>query len=123
MRQRPITFEMVERGSAPEGPRSPALDRVRALSAELSRGRENSKVLVRELFDAIGQVHAERSAPQEIATAPRVPDRSLLLFCPEQGGWQAGEWVEDSGWRAAHQWPQPLEPTHWLPMPDDPAVR
>src|SRR4051794_2485471 len=97
-----ITFETVERGSAPDGPRSPALERVHALSAELSRGRENSKVLVRELFEAIGQVHAERSAPQQIETAPKVPQRPLLLFCPEQGGWQPGEWVEESeGWRAS----------------------
>jgi len=94
---------------------------VRELSTELSRGRENSKVLVRELFDAIGKVHTERSAPQQIETAPKIPQRPLLLFCPEQGGWQPGEWVEESeGWRASRQWPEPLEPTHWLPMPDEP---
>jgi hypothetical protein len=97
------------------------LERVHALSAELSRGRENSKVLVRELFDAIGQVHAERSAPQAIATAPKVSGAWLLLFCPAQGGWLAGEWVENSReWRSVISPDRLLEPTHWLPTPDDP---
>src|SRR5829696_8092609 len=29
---------------------------------------------------------------QPIETAPREPERTLLLFCPEQAGWQAGQW-------------------------------
>ena len=32
------------------------------------------------------------TGPQPIATAPREPERTLLLFCPEQAGWQAGLW-------------------------------
>jgi hypothetical protein len=31
---------------------------------------------------------------QPVATAPRDPERTILLYCPEQGGWQTGEWCE-----------------------------
>jgi len=30
--------------------------------------------------------------PQPIATAPRQPEVSLLLFCPERGGGHLGKW-------------------------------
>ena len=26
---------------------------------------------------------------------PKIQERTLLLFCPEQGGWQTGEWLHD----------------------------
>jgi hypothetical protein len=29
-----------------------------------------------------------------LATAPRERERTLLLYCPEQAGWQTGEWCE-----------------------------
>jgi hypothetical protein len=34
-----------------------------------------------------------------IETAPREPDTSMMLFCPDQGGWHVGEWwnVEEPG--------------------------
>jgi len=61
------------------------------------------------------------SAPQRIKTAPRQPDKSLLLFCPEQGGWHTGEWVAVTGdWRSVISWDHPLEPTHWMSVPSEP---
>ena len=38
-------------------------------------------------------VSAQQAAgPQPIATARREHEASLLLFCPEQGGWHVGQW-------------------------------
>src|SRR5215207_1349410 len=37
------------------------------------------------------------TGPQPIETAPREPERTLLLFCPEQAGWQAGQWQHGRG--------------------------
>ena len=58
---------------------------------------------------------------KEIETAPRVPEHRLLLWCPEHGGWHSGEWFEDR-WVASLCLADPLEPTHWLPVPSDPAI-
>jgi hypothetical protein len=38
----------------------------------------------------LARLPPERAEP--IDNAPRQPDTSILLFCPEQGGWQVGEW-------------------------------
>ena len=64
----------------------------------------------------------ERAEP--IDSAPREPDMSLMLFCPEQGGWHVGEWwpAEEPGkWVAAISTEIELQPTHWayvLPAPE-----
>jgi hypothetical protein len=35
---------------------------------------------------------ASRPEPQPIHTAPQDRGRTLLLYCPDQGGWHSGEW-------------------------------
>jgi hypothetical protein len=52
-----------------------------------------------------------------------VPERSYLLFCPEQGGWLVGRraagdlprWIPATGGELT------LQPTHWMPSPRVPA--
>jgi hypothetical protein len=55
-----------------------------------------------------------------IATAPTDdPERTLLLFCPEQGGWHTGLFFEGR-WLDFATLAVALEPTHWLPEPPEP---
>src|SRR3954452_24969869 len=55
-----------------------------------------------------------------IATAPTDdPERTLLLFCPEQGGWHTGLFVEGR-WLDFATLTLELEPTYWLPEPREP---
>src|SRR5215207_5761146 len=55
-----------------------------------------------------------------IATAPTDdPERTLLLFCPEQGGWHTGLFVEGR-WLDFATLTLELEPTYWLPEPPEP---
>ena len=61
------------------------------------------------------------SAPFFIGTAPREPDRTLLLFCPEQGGWQTGRWI-DGEWRSTAMTAFRLVPTHWTTAPTNPET-
>ena len=51
------------------------------------------------------------AGPQPIASAPYNPERTLLLYCPEQGGWQTGEWCEGR-WVSTADIAIVLEPTH-----------
>jgi hypothetical protein len=37
---------------------------------------------------------AAPSGPEPIATAPREREGTLLPYCPEQAGWQTGEWCD-----------------------------
>jgi hypothetical protein len=69
----------------------------------------------------VGAQHA--AGPQPISTAPREHEASLLLFCPEQGGWHVGQWwgVDRARWVAVVDDAIELEPTHWMPAPADPA--
>jgi hypothetical protein len=53
---------------------------------------------------------------QRITTAPREPERTLLLFCPEQGGWHTGEWWEGN-WVSSAEIELVLEPTHGPTFP------
>jgi hypothetical protein len=54
-----------------------------------------------------------------IATAPTDdPERTLLLFCPEQGGWQNGLFFEGR-WLDFATTTVELEPTHWLSEPPE----
>jgi hypothetical protein len=65
----------------------------------------------------------DRAGPEPIATAPREHERSLLLFCPEQGGWHVGQWwgVDRARWVAVVDDAIELEPTHWMAAPAGPA--
>ena len=64
----------------------------------------------------------DRAGPQPIATAAREHERSLLLFCPEQGGWHVGQWwgVDRARWVAVIDDAIELEPTHWMRAPGEP---
>jgi hypothetical protein len=69
-------------------------------------------------------VQAQRAVgPQLIQTAPRQHETSILLFCPEQGGWHVGQWwgVDRARWIAVIDAAIELEPTHWMPAPAGPA--
>jgi hypothetical protein len=56
--------------------------------------------------------------PEPIDTAPREAERTLLLWCPEQGGWQTGQWCEGR-WGSAADVEHELSPTHRTPIPPD----
>ena len=59
--------------------------------------------------------------PSRIKSAPKCAELSLLLFCPEQGGWHTGEWVAETGdWRSVISWDDRLQPTHWMSVPSEP---
>ena len=101
------------------GSRAAALQRVTDLANELAAGRGDARELVRELFVAFREVEREFSRPKPIAEAPRDRDRTLLLYCPKQAGWHAGEWFQGR-WVPVIDQTQTLEPTHWLPAPEQP---
>ena len=46
--------------------------------------------------------------------------RQVLLFCPHQGGWRMGSWMDDE-WRDFGDLAEPLDPTHFALVPDNPA--
>jgi hypothetical protein len=62
---------------------------------------------------------ARTEGPQPISQAPRDAEWTLLLFCPEQGGWQTGEWCEGR-WVSTADIEIVLEPTHWTDVPEPP---
>lgn len=61
--------------------------------------------------------------PQPIATAPRVPDTSIQLYCPDQGGWHIGEWwpIDRPRWVAVIDAERELHPSHWRECPPSPV--
>jgi hypothetical protein len=59
-------------------------------------------------------------AAEQIATAPQEPGRALLLYCPKQGGWQAGEWYQGE-WTDTLTRVRSLKPTHWMDIPPSPS--
>ena len=59
---------------------------------------------------------AAPSGPEPITTASRERERTLLLYCPEQAGWQTGEWFEGR-WVSSADAETVLEPTHWTDVP------
>ena len=97
-----------------------ALERVVHLANQLSKGPANARQLVRELFVAFTNVMREEHwKPQPIASAPKEPERALLLYCPEQGGWHTGEWRQGE-WTDALTRAKHLKPTHWTDVPPRP---
>jgi hypothetical protein len=52
-----------------------------------------------------------------------IPERSYLLFCPEQGGWQAGRRIEAKPprWVTTTSTELELQPTHWMSAPAAPS--
>jgi len=60
-------------------------------------------------------------APMPISRAPRIHERTLLLFCPEQGGWQTGEWLHDrQSWVSIADIEVVLESILWTEAPPEP---
>jgi CheY-like chemotaxis protein len=69
--------------------------------------------------------------PRPMHTAPMAVGHNeepitLLLYCPEEGGWRAGVWLRagycdgawvPQGWRLADDHRIALRPTQWLPYP------
>jgi hypothetical protein len=58
--------------------------------------------------------------PRAISSAPRDDrrERSILLYCPDQGGWQAGVWF-DGRWTDFATMTVELEPTYWTEAAPD----
>jgi hypothetical protein len=53
--------------------------------------------------------------------AARIHERTLLLYCPEQGGWQTGEWHhEQRCWVSTADIEVVLEPILWTEAPPEP---
>ena len=74
---------------------------------------------IRAAEDIIKAAHESRL--EWIATAPMERERTLLLYCPEQGGWRTGEWLEDQRrWIAISEFDETLHPTHWADLPPEP---
>ena len=61
---------------------------------------------------------AEHSHPMD--TAKHDPETPLLLFCPDQGGWNIGVWLEGR-WVDYASASVALEPVRWLPVPPEPV--
>src|SRR3954469_17682383 len=76
---------------------------------------------IRAARDIVDAAYSSRMEP--IATAPKERDRTLLLYCCEQGGWRTGTWSEDEQrWIAISACDETLDPSHWAdppPMPVD----
>src|SRR4051794_6263605 len=75
------------------------------------------------ILDSEALVRSQRAAgAQPIVSAPHQPEVTVLLFCPEQGGWRLGEWwtLDRPRWVAVIDASIELEPTHWMPAPANP---
>jgi hypothetical protein len=64
--------------------------------------------------------HARSGGQRLISTAPKAQERTLLLYCPEQGGWQTVKWFEGR-WVSTADVEVVLEPTHWTDVPEEPV--
>jgi hypothetical protein len=54
-----------------------------------------------------------------MSRAPKIQERTLLLYCPERGGWQTGEWLhERKCWVSIAAIEEVLEPTLWTEAPE-----
>lgn len=58
----------------------------------------------------------------DIETAPK--DGTPVLLIARKGNPWVDEWSKDfEGWFFCDQWETPIEPTHWMPLPDPPGER
>jgi hypothetical protein len=57
---------------------------------------------------------------RQIDTAPREDGYPMLLFCPEQGGWHTGIWL-NRRWVDYLTTQEQLYPSHWKTIPVDPV--
>src|SRR4051794_37629628 len=86
-------------------------------------------VQVRNAVALPGRVRTIRAEAEELRAEPQPrpssaaptddPERTLLLFCPEQGGWQTGVFLEGR-WLDFATLTVELEPAHFTDGPPDP---
>src|SRR4051812_35846578 len=72
---------------------------------------------IEDLLFATPELHGLMQGIREAPTDD--PERTLLLFCPEQGGWQTGVFFEGR-WVDFATLSETLEPTHFCHGPRDP---
>jgi hypothetical protein len=94
-----------------------ALDRITSIANQVANAVPGGDALVKELIALSQEVLRAGQAPQPVETAPRDAGRKLLLYCPEQGGWQVGEWTGER-WALTWTWDL-LTPTHWIQAPEN----
>ena len=76
--------------------------------------------LVKSGGRVVGRDAISLPAPMPMSRAPRIHERTLLLYCLEQGGWQTGEWLhERKCWVSTAAIDEDLEPTLWTEVPDE----
>src|SRR3954452_23714919 len=61
----------------------------------------------------------QSARPIETAPHHTYQERPLLLWCPEQGGWQTGMWF-NGRWMDSITLSHPLAPTFWTEIPPPP---
>ncbi len=76
---------------------------------------------IEDLLFSTPELRGLMEGVRAIADAPTDdPGCTLLLFCPEQGGWQTGVF-HDGQWLDLATLSVALEPTHFTNVPLDPA--
>jgi hypothetical protein len=84
--------------------------------------RRRHLTVVRSGGKTVGRDAITLPAPMPMSRAPRIAERTLLLYCPEQGGWQTGEWHHDRQcWVSTAAIDHVLEATMWTEAPDEPT--
>jgi hypothetical protein len=96
-----------------------AVERITSIANEVANAHPHGNALVKELIGLAHELLEAERTPQPIETAPRESGRKLLLYCPEQGGWQVGEWTGER-WTLTWTWDF-LTPTHWTEAPGKPG--
>jgi hypothetical protein len=98
----------------------PALTRIVEIANELETGNPKARNLIKDLFAAFSEVMAHFEAPQPISTIGEGLGAVCLVFSPEQGGWNIGQF-RNGRWTDVNDAARPLIPTHWLRLPDAPG--
>jgi hypothetical protein len=57
--------------------------------------------------------------PEPIETAPRDTATTLLVYCPDFGGWHTAEWL-GAKWLDSATLSHELHPNRWSNVPGDP---
>jgi hypothetical protein len=98
-----------------------ALAKVASIANEFESAHPNARNLVRELFAAFAEIMDHFHAPQPMSSLNSQPGMSYALFCPDQGGWRIGT-LRGARWMDSNGGLQPLNPTHWLTLPELPPA-
>ena len=101
-------------------PKDPELAKIVEAAQQIDPAGPGGTAAFRSVAMAVAEASMSRR-PKPIDTAPRLSGRVLLLYCPEQGGWQTGEWVKHQRcWVSTAEAMERLEPTHWTEVPAAP---